>query len=154
MTLRNLPSPRARRTAFAVTVLFACAAFAFWPLRPIGINTPVIERTQSPAKQVVALDTAAFRAPIWVAEPPPPPPPAPIATPPPPPPLRLQLLAIIRESDAYKAAIYDPDTDRILVVAAGEKLGTRTVERVDKATLMLRDQAGMRVLALKEGGAP
>jgi hypothetical protein len=65
-------------------------------------------------------------------------------------------LAIIRDSDSgvYTAAVYDPDTDRVQVVAAGERLGIRTVEQVDRSSLTLRDAAGTRTLALKDGGVP
>lgn len=142
------------RILMAGSVLASGAAFALWPVAPTRISPPVFETTTSePKKPVAALDLAAFRTPIWVAEPPPP---APVvqAPVPPPPPLKLQLLAIVREADTYKAAVYDPETDRILVVAAGEKLGTRTVEQVDRSSLTLRDDTGKRVLALKEGGTP
>jgi hypothetical protein len=116
---------------------------------------PTIDQAPPAKRTLAALDLAAFRTPIWVAEPTPPPPAAPAQPPPPPPPLKIQLLAIIREGDtAYRAAVYDPDTDQILVVAAGEKLGLRTVEQVDKSSLTLRDETGKRTLALKEGGTP
>ena len=70
-------------------------------------------------------------------------------TPPAPPPVRLQLLAIIREEDLFRAAVYDPDSDRILVVAAGQRVGTQLVDQVDKSSLTLRDERGARVLALQ-----
>ena len=146
------------RRAILLLVVGACATFAFWPLRPEAIETPKIEVAPPVARQVAALDIAAFRAPIWVAEPPPPPPVAAVPAPPPPPPLKIQLLAIVREGEVYKAAVYDPDSDRILVVASGEKLGTRMVEQVDQGTLTLRDGTAKRVLALKDtpkdGGVP
>jgi hypothetical protein len=132
----------------------AGAAFALWPISPKAITQITFDRVEPAKKHAASLDLAAFRAPIWVAEVPPPPPPAPVPAPPPPPPIKLQLLAIIREADVYKAAVYDPDSDRTLVVAAGEKVGTRTVEQVDAAKLTLRDAAGTRILALKEGGTP
>ncbi|MBX3378328.1 MAG: hypothetical protein KF678_15135 [Phycisphaeraceae bacterium] len=130
------------------------AVFALWPVKPRTIPAPVIERAPEPAKRTLAaLDLAAFRAPIWVAEPPPPAPPAPVPAPPPPPPLKIQLLAIIREAETggYKAAVYDPDTDKVLIVAAGERLGPRTVEQIDQTSLTLSDNHGKRVLALKDG---
>jgi hypothetical protein len=132
------------------------AVFASWPVKPRPFTAPVIEFADTPKRTVAALDLAAFRAPIWVAEPPPPPPPAPPAPAPVLPPLKIQLLAIIRDLDSgmHKAAVYDPDTDRVLVVAAGERLGIRTVEQVDRSSLTLRDVAGTRTLALKDGGVP
>ncbi len=145
-----------RHRILFISAVAASAAFAFWPMTPAAIMTPTIDQSPAAPKQVAALDLAAFRTPIWIAEPRPPAPTPPAAAPPPPPPLKLQLLAIIAESNggAYKAALYDPDTDRILVVAAGERVGTRTVEQVDKTTLTLRDGDGPRVLALKESGPP
>lgn len=144
------------RVVIAAAIL-ASATFAVWPRTPRKIVVPTLERHASrEAKPASALDLAAFRIPIWVAEAPPPaPPPTPVV--PPLPPLKLQLLAIIGEKQTdgmtrYSAAVYDPDSDRVLVVAAGEKVGPRTVEHVNQDTLTLRDDAGQRVLALKEGG--
>ncbi len=140
------------RQAMIFATLLACGAFAVWPLDATHVQTPVISPPEVATKQVAALDLAAFRVPLWVAEPAPPPPPEPVVAVTPPPPLNLQLLAIVREGQVYKAAVYDPDLDRILVVAAGEKVGTRSVQRVDKATMTLRDETGERVLLLKAGG--
>lgn len=143
------------RPALACVVLAAAAAFALWPVASPRIETPVIDSSRSETMRTLAsLDLAAFRTPIWVAEPPPPAPIVQVPVPPPPP-VKFQLLAIIREQGpepVYKAAVYDPDTDRILVVAAGEKLGHRTVDQVDRTSLTLRDDTGKRTLALKERG--
>lgn len=138
--------------AAMIAALLACAGFAFWPLKATRVVPPVIARPAAAKKQVAALDLAAFRVPLWVADPAPPAPPVAAAPAPPPPPLKIQLLAIIHEGELYKAAVYDPDSDRILVVAAGEKIGTRNVDKVDKTSLTLRDGAAQRVLALKAGG--
>ncbi|MBX3378387.1 MAG: hypothetical protein KF678_15440 [Phycisphaeraceae bacterium] len=143
------------------TVLFAsgcaaAAAFALWPVQARHVTVSPIDHAEPARRTLAALDLTAFRAPIWVAELSPPAPPAPSPAPPPPPPNKIQLLAIIRDSDSgkYRAAVYDPDTDRVLVVAAGERLGIRTVEQVDRSSLTLRDAAGTRTLALKDGGVP
>jgi hypothetical protein len=77
---------------------------------------------------------------------PPPPPPAP------PPPLKLQLLAIVREGGEYKAAVYDPDAGRMVIVGAGESVAGRGVASVAADAIELRDGAGVRRLALAEGG--
>ncbi len=142
------------RRAFVIAGLVLCATFAAWPVAVSHPNTtaPIITEPESTKKQVAALDLAAFRLPLWVADPAPAPPPAPAAPAAPPPPLKIQLLAIIHEGEVYKAAVYDPDSDRILVVAAGEKIGARRVDKIDKATLTIRDDTGKRVLALKSGG--
>jgi hypothetical protein len=71
-------------------------------------------------------------------------PPAPL------PPLKIQLLAILKENGVFKAAVYDPDTDKILVVAAGEKIGSRTVDSIAGSGITLKDGQGVRTLALKD----
>ncbi len=145
-------STRMRKAAL-IAVLLACAGFAIWPVEIASVAPPVVAQPETTKAQVATLDLAAFRVPLWVADPAPPAPAVANAPAPPPPPLKIQLLAIIHEDDAYKAAVYDPDSDRILVVAAGGKVGTRKVEKIDEATLTLRDDTGKRVLALKAGGA-
>lgn len=143
---------RRLRLALSGMVVAGAAGFAFWPVRPEVFTAPVIEREAPMKREATPLNLAAFRAPIWVAEAPPPAPVAAAAPAPPPPPLKIQLLAIVKEGAVYKAAVYDPDTDRIVVVAEGEKVGARLVERVEESRLTLRDQVGARVLALREGG--
>ncbi len=141
-----------RVTAVLVSgMVVIAAAFAVWPMHAVKVETPRIELPQPESKQLAALDLKAFRAPIWVAEPAPPPPPALTQPPPTPPPLKLQLLAILNEKGVYKAAVYDPDGDRIIVVAAGEKIGTRTADSITRTSLVLKDETGLRTLALKEG---
>lgn len=156
--IRSIHSRRAHtRLYLACTAVISSGIFALWPVHQRHILVPTLdhalEPAHSPAQALSSLDLAAFRLPIWVAEAPPPPAPAPAPPPPMPAPLKIQLLAIIRESKpgTYRAAVYDPDTDRVLVVAAGERIGSRAVERVDRASLTLSDQHGSRVLALKDG---
>jgi hypothetical protein len=115
-----------------------------------SIEAPAIEPSRRAS--LPALDLAAFRAPLWVAQPPPPPPPAPA---PAPPPLRLQLVAIVQEHAVYKAALYDPDQDRLLIVGTGESVAGRMVEQVAAGTVTIRDHGLARMLSLKsEGGGP
>lgn len=151
MKPRSPTGQKARRAAIFAAPL-ACAAFAAWPLEPTHLTPTAITQPETAKRQVASLDLAAFRIPLWVAEPAPPAPSAPLAPAAPPPPLKLRLLAIIHEGEIYKAAVYDPDSDKILVVAAGEKIGIRNVDKVDKSTLTLQDHTGKRVLALKAGG--
>ncbi len=138
------------RLAAWLFVLLGCAVFAAWPQSATPIALPKIEPLAPEKKVPPRLDLTAFRTPLWVADAAPPTAPVQAAPTPPPPPLKLQLLAIIHEGDAYKAALYDPDSDRLLIVAAGERIGTRSVESIDKAKLTLNDGAARRVLALKE----
>ncbi len=154
------PGPWPLRIASAVALLGSCL-WAFWPLGPSRLGVPEIgvaaEAPAEPASPV--LDVAAFNAPLWVApptQPPPPPAPSVVATPPPPPPLKWQLLAIVREGDAYKALVYDPDADKVLTLAEGDHAGPRRVARITPTSVDVRDGAGVRTLALREqaGGRP
>jgi hypothetical protein len=123
--------------------------WALWlPTRPALMLTESDTRVASTESPPPPLDLAAFDTPVWtIAEPikvaaaPPPPPP--------PPPLRLQLLGIVREGDAYKAVLYDPDSNKVRVVAAGEELQGRRVERIAADTVSIKTGALVQVLALK-----
>ncbi|MCC6679176.1 MAG: hypothetical protein IT436_18780 [Phycisphaerales bacterium] len=145
---------------------------AWWALRPLpgltelsgaerGADLRSSQSTVEPAvdapdgAMMVALDESVFHAPLWLA---PPPPPAPTPEPPKPaplPPLKLQLLAIVRvpaaETDeaSYRAMLYDPDTDTIIEVAAGQTIGDRTVVGVTQHEITLKDRAGTRTLSLR-----
>jgi hypothetical protein len=130
-------------------VLVGLAIWAFAPLRPpamTGPDAPVRGADAAPVT-LAALNTAAFRAPLWVVPPAPPPPPQPVA---PPPPLKLQLLAIIHEGGLYRAMLYDPDSDKILVGSEGQALGMRTLERVTATGVQIRDGTGLRTLVLSQ----
>jgi hypothetical protein len=134
-------------------MLAVFAGLAWWAVAPVrgpGVaHHDVPPLPEAAPIQVAVLDTAAFRAPLWVSPPAPPPAPAP---PPPPPPLRLQLLAVVLEGGAYRAVLYDPDTDRVLVASEGQTVSGRTLERVSARGVRVRDQAGVRVLALRQDG--
>ncbi len=111
------------------------------------------------------LDLAAFRAPIWVAPPVPlaspstkPAPDAPPPPPPPPPPLKWQLLAIIaehRKGDAAhagftpRAMLYDPETDAVLELAAGDRHAGRSVESITRDGIIIRTGAHTHILTLE-----
>ncbi len=150
------PTRVSRRTMFVCSAIVAvAAAWALRPLAPTAKPAQLEEAPQSvsqgPAR--LALDVDAFRAPIWVQAPQlsqAPPDAAPL------PPLRIQLLAILREGDIYKAALYDPDADRLFIVASGESVAGRTVDRVLADAVALRDGGGGEVLTLARsaGGAP
>lgn len=142
--------------AGCAAVVAMCAAWAAWPIavEPVPVSAGAAVVTERPATTIAALDLDAFRVPVWVA---PTPPPAPEKPALPPPPLKLQLLAIIREGESYKAALYDPDADKVLVVAAGETLGAgRAVEAVTATAVSVRDAGGrgVRTLALRDEGKP
>ncbi len=157
--LRKSSRTSRRRVALllGITGLVGSGAFALWPVRAEVQAALAIQRAASlDDRRLVALDSAAFRVPLWIVEPAPPTAPSPVVTPPPPP-LRLQLLAIVKEGVGYKAAIYDPDSDKLQIVSAGERIGTgRTVDVVNKSSVTIRDENGLRTLALTEakGAAP
>jgi hypothetical protein len=144
---------RAARRMLAVLAVFACAGWALRPLGPatVGVAKPASAQAQPPAPRLVALDVAAFKAPLWVA--PVPPPPAVVA--PPLPPLRLRLLAIVKEESGLKALLYDPDSDSLLSVGAGDTAGTgraggRIVTEVTAVSVRIQDAGTVRTLSLND----
>ncbi len=48
-------------------------------------------------------------------------------TPPPPKPPRLQLIGIIDDGRQLRAALYDPETDRLLIVTTGDRVQQHTI---------------------------
>ncbi len=99
-----------------------------------------------------ALDRAAFAASIWN------PPPAlertaeQAPTRQHPPPLRLQLIGIARDAgpggdQVLRAALYDPDTDRLHILAEGERVGAVTVIAVEPGVVRL--ESGGRTAELR-----
>ncbi len=151
---RRLERPAIRAAAIAAMLL--SAAWAFMPL-PGGDLFHLADvpgsQTTSAAEDRIALNIDAFRAPLWVA-PPAPPPQAPAPRPPPPPPpLKLELLAITRDDAIHRAVLYDPDTDRIHIVATGDRVADRTIERVTEHAISIRTTHGLTTLTLRrEGG--
>lgn len=153
--------PKVGPTTIPRWLTWSCLALVtaavLWVCLPLGstsIAVPDIAAdTTAPTSisQTAALDVEAFRAPVWVA---PPPVAAAAPPPPPPPPLKLQLLAIVREGTAYRATLYDPDTDRLLVVGSGDRVSGQTVDGVAADRVSLRDDRGVRTLSLRDGGAP
>jgi hypothetical protein len=112
------------------------------------------------------LDLAAFRAPLWVAPPAPPAAPTPSPNsqasspppPPPPPPLKWQLLAIIAdpgEGDIAaagftpRAMLYDPETDAVLELAAGDRHAGRSVESITRDGITIRTGTHTHTLTLE-----
>ncbi len=152
-----MKGPRVARNTLRVLLPAALpAVLALWAFAPLAAP-PLPEPFAAPALEErgvaqAALDLAAFHAPLWVTPPAPPPPEPP---PPPLPPLRFQLLAVLHEHGVHTAVLYDPDSDRILIVAEGEELAQgRTVERVTAANVRIRDASGTRTLALEPAGGP
>ncbi len=146
------------RAAAGVCVAGVVSA-AWWafvvPVREPSVRENLLEQFDSvgnvPKKQELrfALDLADFRAPLWVA---PPAPPAKVAMPlvpkpapePPAPPMKWQLLAIMLETGmegevTRRAMVYDPESDIVMALGAGEKHQGRTIESVGSGWLAIRD---------------
>jgi hypothetical protein len=154
----NLLAHSRRRTRYVAAgcgvAMLGAMAWALMPTHPAVSEAPRLEMANAAADSPppAPLDVKAFETPVWTiaaapqpAAPPPPPPPAP-------PPLKLQLIGIIREAEVYKAVIYDPDTNKLFVVASGEAAAGHTVERVVADSITIKDGALVRTLALKTGG--
>lgn len=152
------PPGRSTDAALIAASAVCLAASAWWAMSASGdsmrtgeqghvepmINAEIEDRT--PADSLIALDLAAFRTPIWVAPPLPPAPPADPDSPakpkaePPPPPLKWQLLAIVRASGdtPVHAMIYDPESDAVVELAAGNTHAGATIESVSDDRVTIR----------------
>jgi hypothetical protein len=162
MSLPLDPIRFARRRAVATWLVVApalvlCAIWAGWPIEIPAVMPPAISPSRTSEHQVPSvapLDIASFDAPLWVI------PPSPVATaaepaPPPPEPVtKLQLVGIVRERhegvETLRAALYDPGSDRIVLVADGEKVGTQTVRAVTDSAVELTNGRSISKLVLDE----
>ena len=143
--------------------------WAFWPIdrAPLSLESASGAEHAPPPK--LALNADAFAAPLWT---PTPPAPAPVVVQKPvTPPLKLQLIGITRDtppqggSPVLRAALYDPDSDKLLIVAAGEKIKligtatspsspTYTVASLTADAIELTDGETTRTLSLKDDRPP
>ena len=145
----TIPRIPARLWCPCVLAVAAAAVWSMWPMARTTPDTTVPVPARSRAVAASHLDLAAFDAPIWVAPPPDPPAAAP------PEPLRLQLLAVFRDGEELRAALYDPDSDRLCIVASGDTVGGRVIERVLADAVALRDGAGLATtITLQGAGEP
>ncbi len=154
-----------RVTAVGLTVAACVAAWALWPLEPGPITLATAPgRADAPASTAhVAFNADAFKVTLWTPTPVPPPAPV-IAQKPPPPPLKLQLIGITRDTPVdggapeLRAALYDPESDQMLIVAAGEKIITSqaryTVASLTADTIELADGEAVRKLSLNDERRP
>ena len=149
---------RTRRTLVGCCAwLLPASVWAAWPHRPgvfqsppVGVRTQVTRNEPRPA----VLNAGAFDAQLWVFEIAPP---LPMAKAPPPPPLRLQLVGIIGDQDeagrkCFRAALYDPDVDELLIVSEGQHVGARRVAAVSALAIQLSSSdEQVQTLALQSG---
>ena len=54
-------------------------------------------------------------------------------------PLKLQLIGITNDGNTLKAAIYDPDSDQLLIVASGQSILGCTISKITKDTVVIAD---------------
>lgn len=148
------PRRLTRRWTWTAAAAAPLLVWALWPMGMRSLPTDPVPASADPTgpatAQRPALQLAAFDAPIWTLDPPPP---TPVS---PPPPLRLQLVGMVRDGGigaggTLKAVIYDPDTDELVVVTEGARVGPRTVTRIDASGVTLTDAAGTRRLLMEQG---
>ena len=123
-----------RRTwLLGAALITLSAAWAWRPLEqpePPGLSIDLYAPPTTPIEDEDHLfDQSAFAVRLWN---PPPPPEARNAlvagqTAPPPKPLRLQLIGIIDDGRQLRAALYDPEADRLLIVGDGDRVKQHTI---------------------------
>ncbi len=132
-------------------------AWSMWPLPQRSIAAPSLDpRIDSIEDSALPpLNQQAFLAPIWN----PIPEPTPVeAAPPParPEPIRFTLVGIVRDvgddgEQVLRAALYDPTTDKMHVVASGERVGSFEVQ-VEATAVVLTDGSRTHRLQLRDDG--
>ncbi|XVJ59528.1 MAG: hypothetical protein HEQ23_09020 [Tepidisphaera sp.] len=154
-----------RLAAVGVAAVACLAAWALWPLEPepitLASGPDPVHAPAGPAG--VAFNADAFKVTLWTPTPVPPPAPV-VAQKTPPPPLKLQLIGITRDTPTdggppvLRAALYDPESDQMLIVAAGEKITTSkasyTVASLTADTIELADGETVRKLSLNDERRP
>ena len=139
------------------------ALWAFWPLpelQPPDTAIPLPDRVPTESDESDSFARKAFAARIWN------PPPVsdqetvPIATAPPPSTVtRLQLIGIVHDDDGSgevvaRAAIYDPETDTLHIVASGETIGLIAIAGVDDSGVDLASPGRTTRLVLRRDADP
>ena len=64
--------------------------------------------------------------------------------------IRFQLIGIINDGGQLKAALYDPDTDRLLIVQSGDRIRDHTVTAISAEDVELSDGRSTTRLTLIE----
>ena len=159
--LRRLQRRQRWLLAIATPMLAGLTTWAFMPLHAVIPDAPALQvrqstdqRTQNSAPEI---EPEVFAVTLW--NPPPPPTAAvEVAVQPPPKPLNIQLIGIITEGDIAKAALYDADNDRLLIIADGDQLRGHVVHIQGEGTegiVELKDGQTTRRLALRpeKGGS-
>lgn len=132
-------------TALALAVVAACAVWSMWPVRVDPHDTTFDPRprapdeTQAVGKSDWRPDRQVFRlAELWNPLPSPAPPAEEernesVRRP------SLSLVGIVIEDHDRLAVLYDPDTDRLHLLRAGERIEPFMVESIDDSAVTIRD---------------
>lgn len=137
--------------ASGVVIWLLASAWGPWgPDSPgLGRDLPV---PSSELDDAAGIDASVFDVALWT------PPPAPVvkdvvAVAPPPPPLKFQLLGISGDGtkdSPLRAALYDPDSDRVILIGQGEKLSSFTVRTLTNEAIEFVDGTRVERLSLLE----
>lgn len=151
VVLERARTRRAQRVGLGAVLL--AALWTFWPLGRAAVPTPDLSvDSPDPPPRSDSFAPAAFDTPLWTIVPPPtPPPPAP--SPAPPPPLKLQLLGITLDPatpGVYRAVLFDPDANQVVIVAGGDHVAGRAVTAVEANAVKLSVGDHVRTLSLRE----
>lgn len=145
------------------TAVLLSAMWAFWPLprlQPPDATLTVPDRAPTERDEPDSFTREAFAARIWNPPPVPGQDPVPIATVPPPSAVtRLQLIGIVHDDDGSgevvtRAAIYDPETDKLHIVASGESIGLIAIAGVDDTGVDLASAGRTTRLVLRRDADP
>lgn len=140
--------------AVLASLAWALASLAPVPDLEVELRRPA--RGESGEDALPPVDRAAFAARLWNPQPPPSTPeatsePKQAAADPP----RLQLIGIVHDTTdggerTLRAALYDPDTDTLHIVASGEQIGGVLIASVDPASVRLEIGGRPATLALRD----
>lgn len=164
----NDPTRIWRRRERLTLTLCSCAVLASlaWALAPLGPMPDIAGTIRPPAfdgaveSDVAPLDRSAFAAKLWN---PVPAPATPTVTPEPRqaavPLPKLQLIGIVQdaagnEKQILRAALYDPDTDTLHIVASGEEIGGVLIAAIDPDSVQLEVGGRPATLALRDDASP
>jgi hypothetical protein len=140
-----------------VLAIVVCASWALKPLQGTS-HTDAPALTEVPPAEVTssnksAIDVAQFASvKLWNPVPDPPKPEVKVAKAEPKP-LRLQLIGIIDEAGERKAALYDQDEDRLLIVASGAKVRQSTITQITTTAVTISTADSTHTLRLQEAGS-
>lgn len=136
----------------------AVAWCAWWALddvelAPIQLDTlvdPALDASPVviAAPEVLAIDPQVFAVALWNPRPRPEAPPPAVEAPTEP--IRLQLVAVVRDGTSLRAAVYDPEDDRIHLVTDGEMVRDFLVNQVTLAGVELSRNRSVHRLRIKE----